>query len=63
MTHLYLIQIVLLCNALQCFFFPKSSHSIQLRACFIHGPATAIFLRESRAPGVHFRIQSKQTFS
>lgn len=41
--------------------FPKSSHSIQLWACFIHGLATAILLRESRAPGAHLRIQSKQT--
>lgn len=53
------------CAALQCtamLLFPKSSHSIQLRACFIHSPATAIFLRESRAPGAHLRIQSEQTF-
>jgi len=51
--------------ALQCaamLLFPKSSHSIQLRACFIHSPATAIFLQESRAPGAVLHIQSEQTF-
>lgn len=51
------------CSAMHCNASPpKSSRSIQLRACFIRSPPTTIFLCESRAPGAHLCIRSEQTF-
>lgn len=35
MTHLYLIQIALLCNAPATLLFPKSCHPIQLTALWL----------------------------
>lgn len=42
--------------------FPKSSHSIQHRACFIQSPARAVFPSEGRAPAGYLHIKSNQAF-
>lgn len=49
---------VLCCSAM--LLFPKSCHSIQLRACFIQSPARAIFPTKGRVLGVYLHIKSNQ---